>query len=202
MKITKKVNLTNSQNTYILTSENEAAVIDPGIDADEIINICGKNIKYIILTHCHYDHIEGLKDLKEKTGARIVFSKTAKENLNNPDINLSGFVYGRNTGTVPDITVEENDILNLGNEHILCIETPGHTSCGMCYITGDNLFSGDTLFENSIGRTDFPTGNYNILKESIKNKIYTLPENVKIYPGHGEETSVEKEKKYNSFIRG
>lgn len=202
MKIVKKVNLTNSQNTYILISENEVAVIDPGINAEEITDICGKNIKYIILTHCHYDHIEGLKALKEMTGAEIVFSKKASANLNNPDVNLSGFVYGRNIGTVPDITVADNDILKLGNEKILCIETPGHTSCGMCYLIGDNLFSGDTLFNDSIGRTDLPTGNYKILEKAIKNKIYTLPENVKIYPGHGEETLVEKEKKYNSFIRG
>ena len=197
MEIIKKVNYENEENTYILISDGETAVIDPGIKNIEV-----KNLKYIILTHCHYDHIEGLRELKEKTGASVVFSKIGSSNLNDGYINLSEMVYGKNIGLKPDILVSDGDKIMLGKDEILCIETPGHTSCGMSYLWEDNLFSGDTLFKNSIGRTDFKTGNFSVLEGSLKNKIYKLPENVKVYPGHGDMTDVGYEKKYNSFVRG
>lgn len=197
MEIIKKVNYENDENTYILTSDGETAVIDPGIK-----NIKIDNLKYIILTHCHYDHIEGLRELKEKTGAYVVFSKTGSSNLNDGYTNLSEMVYGKNIGIEPDILVSDGDKIRLGGDELLCIETPGHTSCGMSYLWEDNLFSGDTLFKNSIGRTDLPTGSFSVLKGSLKNKIYTLSENIKVYPGHGDITDIGYEKKYNSFVRG
>ena len=202
MEIEKIVNYQNDDNTYILKSSKKTAVIDPGCDADKIFDITGDKIDYIILTHCHFDHIESLRVLKEKTDVKIVFSKTGKSNLNNPDVNLSGMVYGKNIGTEPDILVADGDFIEFEDFKLKCIETPGHTSCGMCYLVDNNLFSGDTLFNKSIGRTDFPTGNYSILEGSVKNKIYTLDDNVTVFPGHGNKTSVGDEKKYNSFIRG
>lgn len=202
MKIKKLINFSNDQNTYIISSENECGIIDPGADFKKIEEHIDNELKYIILTHCHYDHIESLIDLKEKYGAKIVFSKTGKSNLNNPNVNLSKMVYGKNIGTEPDILVSDGDIFKLGNLEIKCIETPGHTSCGMCYLIEDNLFSGDTLFLGSIGRCDLPTGNYSVLENSIKNKLYTLLDNIIIYPGHGDKTTVKNEKLYNSYIRG
>lgn len=202
MKIEKIVNYQNDENTYIIKSSTKVAVIDPGCVIEKILDVTGEKIDYIILTHCHFDHIESLCELKEKTGAEIVFSKTGKTNLNNPDVNLSVMVYGKNTGTEPDILVSDGDFLDFDEFKIKCIETPGHTSCGMCYLLENNLFSGDTLFNKSIGRTDFPTGNYSVLEGSVKNKIYTLDDNITVFPGHGDKTSVGDEKKYNSFIRG
>ena len=202
MKIKKIINFSNDQNTYIIKSENELALIDPGAEFKKIEEHIDCDLKYIILTHCHYDHIESLISLKEKYGSEIVFSKTGKSNLNNPNVNLSKMVYDKNTGLEPDILVSDGDILNLGKIKIKCIETPGHTSCGMCYLTEDNLFSGDTLFLGSIGRCDLPTGSYSVLENSIKNKLYTLSENIEVYPGHGDKTTIKNEKLYNSFIRG
>ncbi len=202
MEIKKIINYENDQNTYIIKSQNETALIDAGAEFSKIEENLDGELKYIILTHCHYDHIESLIPLKEKYGSKIVFSKTGKTNLNNPNINLSKMVYGKNTGLDPDILVLDNDFLELGGVKIKCIETSGHTSCGMCFLIDDILFSGDTLFLRSIGRCDLPTGNYKVLENSIKNKLYTLPENVKVYPGHGNDTTIKDEKLYNSFIRG
>ena len=202
MEIIKITNYQNDENTYILKSSKKTGIIDPGADVSEILKVSGEKVDYIILTHCHFDHIEALNDIKKITDAKIIFSKVGASNLNNKNVNLSGMVYGKSIGAEPDILVSDGDYIEFDDFKIQCIETPGHTSCGMCYLVCDNLFSGDTLFKNSIGRTDFPTGNYSILENSVKNKIYTLDDNVKVLPGHGSDTNVLTEKKYNSFIRG
>lgn len=202
MEIRKIVNISNEENTYILLSGTDVAVIDPGSAYDKITAVSGEKIKYIILTHCHYDHIESLIKLKEKTGAKIVFSKVGKSNLSDGYINLSMPVYGKNLGIEPDILVSDGDIIKLGDENIKAIETPGHTSCGMCYLSENSLFSGDTLFSGSIGRSDLPSGNYSILEGSVRKKLYTLSDEIDVYPGHGGKTTIGNEKKYNSFIRG
>lgn len=196
MEIKVLSNKQNGENTYIITENGMSAVIDPGVPFNDIIN-SAENIKYILLTHCHYDHIEALVELKEKTGALVVFSE--ENNLNNEDVNLSAYVYGKNIGTEPDILVSDGEVLEFLN--IKCIKTPGHTSCGMCYLLENNLFSGDTLFRESIGRCDLPTGNFEEIKNSIKEKLYTLSDDVLVYPGHGESTTIGYEKKYNSFVK-
>ena len=196
MEIKVLSNKQNAENTYIITENGVSAVIDPGVSYDEISENA-ENIRYILLTHCHYDHIDSLLELKEKTGAMIVFSEN--NNLNNAEINLSSYVYGKNIGTEPDILVGDGDTLEFLN--IKCIKTEGHTSCGMCYLLDDKLFSGDTLFRDSVGRCDLPTGNFDMLKSSIINKLYTLPDDVIVYPGHGESTTIGYEKKFNSFVR-
>lgn len=196
MEIKILQNKTNGENTYIITENKRSAVIDPGLDFNEILKNA-ENIEYILLTHCHFDHIEALIDLKEKTDAKIVFSEV--NNLNDENINLSTMIYGKNIGTEPDILVSDGDVLDFLN--IKCIKTPGHTSCGMCYLLEDNLFSGDTLFSKSVGRWDLPTGSFKILKNTILEKLYTLPDNTKVYPGHGESTTIGEEKKFNSVIR-
>ena len=196
MEIKILQNRENAENTYIITENERSVVIDPGLDFDEILKNAEK-IEYILLTHCHFDHIETLVSLKEKTGAKIVFSDV--NNLNNEDINLSKMVYGKNIGTEPDILVSDGENLEFLN--IKCIKTPGHTSCGMCYLLENNLFSGDTLFSKSVGRWDLPTGDFKTLKNSILKKLYTLPDETVVFPGHGESTTIGEEKKFNSVIR-
>ncbi len=202
MEIRKIVNPANDENTYVLLSGTDVAVVDPGLSYEKITAVSGEKIKYIILTHCHYDHIESLIELKEKTGAKIVFSKVGKSNLSDGFVNLSMHVYGKNLGSEPDVLVSDGDEITLGDEKIKAIETPGHTSCGMCYLAGNSLLSGDTLFSGSIGRSDLPSGNYSILEGSVKKKLYTLSDDTEVYPGHGGKTTIGYEKKYNSFIRG
>lgn len=202
MKIERIINFSTDENTYLIKSGNESVIIDPGTDYEKITEYLDSELKYIILTHCHYDHIEGLISLKKNTKAKVVFSKTGKSNLTNGKINLSEMVYGKNTGIEADILVDDGDILEFGEDKIKCIETPGHTSCGMCYLIENRLFSGDTLFLNSIGRCDLPTGNYSVLEGSVKNKLYVLSGKTEVFPGHGDKTTIENEKKYNPYFRG
>lgn len=209
MKIKTINNYYNDENTYIVYDENtkNGIVIDPGYKYEGIIKSAeddGINIKYILLTHCHYDHISDVKQLKEKTGALIVSGDVCSVNISKPEINLSvsGLGYALSIEK-SDIILKDNEELKLDNINIQCIYTPGHTICGVCYlINNENLFSGDTLFLRSVGRSDLPTGDSLVLTKSITERLYTLPENIKVYPGHGGSTSIGYEKKYNLFVKG
>ena len=209
MKIKVINNYYTDENAYLVYDEDTLAgiVIDPGSDADKILGACNEEnviIKYIFLTHCHYDHILGLPKLREKTGALLVSSKYTSVNIGDPDINhsVSGLGYAISERS-SDIILGDNEEFTLDSLKIKCILTPGHTNGGACYLVNDSvLFSGDTLFLRSIGRSDLPTGNADELINSIKNKLYTLDENIKVYPGHGKETEIGYEKKYNMFVRG
>lgn len=209
MKIKIINNYYTDENTYMVYDEDTLSgmVIDPGSDADKIIKACNEEnviIKYILLTHCHYDHIMGLPKLREKTGALLVSSKWTSINIGDPDINhsVSGLGYAISE-KASDIVLSDNEEFTFDGVKIKCILTPGHTNGGACYlVNGSVLFSGDTLFLRSIGRSDLPTGNADELVNSIKNKLYTLDENIKVYPGHGKETEIGYEKKYNMFVRG
>ena len=209
MKIKVINNYYTDENAYLVYDEDTLSgiVIDPGSDADKILGACNEEnviIKYIFLTHCHYDHILGLPKLREKTGAKLVSSKYTSVNIGDPDINhsVSGLGYAISERS-SDIVLSDNEEFTLDSLKIKCILTPGHTNGGACYlVNGSVLFSGDTLFLRSIGRSDLPTGNGEELVSSIKNKLYTLDENIKVYPGHGKETEIGYEKKYNMFVRG
>lgn len=209
MKIKIVNNYYTDENTYIVYDESTLSgmVIDPGSDADKILGACNEEnviIKYILLTHCHYDHIMGLPKLRETTGAKFVSSKYTSINIGDPDINhsVSGLGYAISEKS-SDIILSDNEEFTFDGVKIKCILTPGHTNGGACYLVNDSvLFSGDTLFLRSIGRSDLPTGNADELVSSIKNKLYTLDENIKVYPGHGKETEIGYEKKYNMFVRG
>lgn len=201
-------NYMTDENTYLVYDENSknGLVIDPGYDCDGIINTAqelGVNIKYVLITHCHYDHIESLEPLREKTGCLLVSGEVGSENVTNPDINLSmhglGYkIYAKNS----DVVLKDNEELSLDNLIIKCIYTPGHTTCGVCYMINNNLFTGDTLFLRSVGRHDLPTGNGINLVNSIKERIYTLDDDITVYPGHGNKSSVGYEKKFNMFVKG
>lgn len=199
-------NYYNDQNTYLIYQNGIGAVVDVGYDASEIIKEAenlGVEIKYILLTHCHYDHIEFMEELREKTGAKLISSELTSENITNPDINLSLAGLGRKIyAKKSDITLADGESIKIGDMEIKCIHTPGHTNGGVCFLAEDKLFAGDTLFLRSCGRWDLPTGDEHILAESIKNKLYTLDENITVYPGHGKSTTIGYEKKFNMIIKG
>ncbi len=209
MKIKILNNYINDENTYIVYNENtnEGLVIDPGYPDNEIINFAEENkikIKYILLTHCHYDHIEYLEPLRKKTKAKLLSSFNCSKNIGEPDINhsVSGLGYALKAEK-SDMILKDGEEINLCGINVKCIYTEGHTNGGVCYLFDNKkLFSGDTLFLRSIGRSDLPTGSGEKLLESIKDKLYTLDENIEVYPGHGKSTSIGYEKKFNMFIKG
>ncbi len=208
MKIKTVNNYYTDENTYIVYDENtkNGFVIDPGYKCDGILKSAeddGIKIKYIFITHCHYDHISDLEPLREKTGALLVSGDKASINITDPDINLSlsglGYVLSAKKS---DIVLGDGEEFKIDGINVKCIYTPGHTNCGVCYLVDNKkLFTGDTLFLRSIGRSDLPTGNQDTLVNSIKTKIYALDDEIEVFPGHGESSSVGYEKKFNLYVR-
>lgn len=182
----------------------EGAVIDPGFDgkkiAKEITNL-GLTIKYIINTHGHGDHILANKELKESTGAPLLIHELEADYLLDPKKNMTG-MFGKVFKGIPaDRLLKEGDQIKLGNIiNFNVIHTPGHTPGGICLDTGKDLFTGDTLFAGSIGRTDFAGGSYQELISSVTEKLFTLQGDRQIWPGHGPESTLEYEKNHNPFF--
>ncbi len=185
------------QNCYLIKKGVKGILIDPGIDTLKILKETeGIEIKYILLTHCHFDHSFSVNDLRG--GKMVVASKECGSNILSQKIALSTAV---SLVTAPiDIIMEDGEEKDFDGINVKCIKTPGHTSGSVCYMIENNLFSGDTLFRRSVGRCDLPTGNYDELEKSIKDKIYKLDENVIVFPGHGEKTTIGFEKKYNAYV--
>lgn len=209
MKIKTLNNYYNDENTYIVYDERTLSgiVIDPGYKAGGILKSCNDDnikIKYVLITHCHYDHISDLESLREKTGAPLVSSEKASINIGDPDINhsVSGLGYAL-SAKKSEIILGDNEEITVDGLNIKCILTPGHTNGGACFlINNEKLFSGDTLFLRSIGRSDLPTGNGSELINSIEKRLYTLDDSIEVFPGHGGSTSIGYEKKFNMFVRG
>ncbi len=209
MKIKTLNNYLNDENTYIVYDENTLGgiVIDPGYKTDGILKACNDDnikIKYIFITHCHYDHIAYLEELREKTGVKLVSSENASFNIGKPEINhsISGLGYAL-SAKKSEIILGDNEEFTVDGLNIKCILTPGHTNGGACFlINNEKLFSGDTLFLRSIGRGDLPTGNPYELIKTIENKLYVLNDDIEVFPGHGGKTSIGYEKKFNMFVRG
>ena len=192
-------------NNYLIVDEKtkEAALIDcSSIDdrIDEEIEKQGANLKYILLTHGHFDHIAGIRPNRFKNNPQIVMHKADLDWLNNANQYLP--MFGMPEITIPkvDVFVDDGDTIQLGSLEIKVLHTPGHTQGGVCYLVDGNLFSGDTIFREAVGRCDLEGGNFNQIVESIENKIFTLPPKTVIYPGHGNITSVEWEKEHNRFL--
>ena len=188
-------------NCYIIFDEEskETMVIDPAGEVsqiEELINILGGKLKYIYLTHCHADHIVGVMELKEKCGGKILIHRFDAEGLNNPSINLSPYIFEREIEIDADSRIDDNDIIHLGNLEFKVIHTPGHTKGGTSlYCEKEKcLFSGDTLFRGTWGRTDVPTASREEIFDSIENKLLTLPDDTIVYPGHGMMTMIGEEK--------
>ncbi len=193
-------------NCYVAYDEDtkKGFMVDPGGYKEEIeryILDSGMDLQYIILTHGHGDHIGGVSTFLEKfTHCKLVASDGESEMLKNSYENFSVETYGKPIALTPDVLVKDGDVLQVGNLSLKIITTPGHTTGGMCIYVENCLFSGDTLFAQSIGRTDFPGGSFDQIMDSIKNKLFLLPDETKVFPGHMGTTSIGFEKKNNPFI--
>lgn len=189
-------------NSYLIASlkSKEAAVIDPALPVEEIKETILKEkfkLKCIINTHGHIDHIQG----NGSFDAPLYIHKEDAPFLNNAVLNLSSFVLGNSVKSPnPSRLLEEGDIIKIGDICLKVIHTPGHTPGGICLYAGYILFSGDTLFFDSLGRCDFPYGSESSLIKSIKEKLMKLPDETLVYPGHGPKTTIGREKKFNPFL--
>jgi len=197
---------TADTNCYIFGDEgtNEVVVIDPASQPQEILDIINKNnyiVKYIIITHGHFDHIMALGKVKELTGALVAIGEYEKDFIEDANLNLAGHLGYKWQPVQADILLSDGDILKLSNLEIKVIYTPGHTKGGICLLCGDVLFSGDTLFNTDIGRCDLPTGNLHQLIDTIKSKLLTLDEATIVYPGHANSTTIAHEKANNQYLK-
>ncbi len=188
-------------NNYLIIDESskEAALVDcssvdPKIEHELLEN--NATLKYILLTHGHFDHVAGIR----KTNANIVMHNNDTKILN--QVNQYLPMFGIPNIQIPkiDLYINDGDVLKLGSAEIKVIHTPGHTPGGVCYLINNILFSGDTIFRESVGRCDLEGGNFNQIVESIQSKIFTLPEGIVIYPGHGSSSTVGWEKEHNQFM--
>lgn len=206
MKIEIINNCITNENTYIVYEDAGGIIIDPGNSTDIILEKAKElniNLEYIFITHCHYDHIEYMEDLREKLNIPLVSGNKASKNIQNPNINLSLYGLGfKLYAKESDIILKDGEIKNFCGMDIKCIYTPGHTDCGVCYVIGDSIFTGDTLFLRSIGRSDLPTGNQETLINTIKEKLYTLDDELNVYSGHGNPSKIGYEKKFNFYVKG
>lgn len=188
-------------NSYIVCDEKskEAMVVDPGGEPEKIaeaLDILDANLKYIFLTHCHADHIGGISKLKELKGGKILISRDDSEGLYNEEISLAYYINMQNPELEADSRVDDNDLIHIGDLEFKIISTPGHTKGGLSlYCEKERLlFSGDTMFSGTWGRTDLPTGNFVEIMDSITNKLMTLPDETIVYPGHGKTTMIQDER--------
>ena len=191
-------------NCYFLSDTNgNCVVVDPGEEAARIIDyIEKKDLKpvAILLTHGHFDHIMGLNSLKETLGSKAVIHKD--DLVISDNINEYTRLFGLPDSDAPsyDLYIKDGDIIPVGDMKIKVIHTPGHTEGGVCYLIDDKLFSGDTLFRESVGRTDLFGGSFEKLSDSIKNKLFKLNDKITVFPGHGPITTIGYEKKHNELI--
>ncbi|MBR1508795.1 MAG: MBL fold metallo-hydrolase [Eubacterium sp.] len=192
--------------TVVNTDTREAVIVDPAANAAFLLQMI-KNQNYkpvaFLLTHAHYDHIGAVNELKEAyPDAPVVIGENDDELLGNCAANLSMMFGDEPVFVKSDKTVSDGEELRLLGTKIKCIEVPGHTKGGICYYIEENgfLFDGDTLFAGSIGRSDFPTGNGELLLSSIEEKLFTLPDETRVYPGHNNTTTIGREKTTNMFF--
>lgn len=206
MKIIKLIVGNLGVNCYIVYCENtlQGAVIDPGGNANDIISLINREkikVVCIINTHGHADHIAANDNIKEYTGAPVLIHKDDANMLTSSQGNLSVYIGDNLICQAADRLLTDGEVIKVGEFEVEVIHTPGHTLGGICLKADDILFSGDTLFAQSIGRTDFPGGSHQQLITSIKEKLLILTDNIKVLPGHGGETTIGDERHTNPFIQ-
>ncbi|MCI8284066.1 MAG: MBL fold metallo-hydrolase [Firmicutes bacterium] len=192
-------------NTYLCVDESskKGFIVDPGGASKPLENYIDSNeynIEYIILTHGHGDHVCGVLHYKELYDAPIVGHKDDNFLFNDANENLSLQFVGKRIEFTPDIYVDEGDTLKVGNMELKIFHTPGHTPGGISILVDNILFSGDTLFADSIGRTDFKGGSFSVLKQAVHSKLFVLPDDTFVLPGHMGTTTIGHEKQYNPFL--
>ncbi len=207
MNIITIPNGTMQANCYIVETEKSAVIIDPGYLERDISAYIAKNpdkIKFILLTHRHFDHLNATMAVKKLTGAKIVINELDEGGLYSDLLslgNMAGGFYGKaDPDAHADIYVDEGDTVTAGDMVFKVLYTPGHSEGGVCYLTENILFSGDTLFKGSIGRTDFPSSNNAEMRASL-DRLAQLPEDTVVYPGHGPNTTIGAEKATNMFLK-
>lgn len=193
-------------NTYFVYREDskDCLLIDPADQGAQIYNALTRNgftVQAILLTHGHFDHIWGVNEAKELAGVKVYASEAEKEVLGNPKLNVSKGA-GRPYTVEADVDLQDGQEVEIAGMKFKCIVTPGHTKGSCCFYFEESgiLVSGDTLFQQSVGRTDLPTGNMRTLVDSVKAKLFILPDETRVYAGHGDSTTIGYEKKYNPFI--
>jgi hydroxyacylglutathione hydrolase len=194
-------------NCYIIGSEpnKEGVIIDPGDEAEEILkNVkdLGLDIKLIILTHGHGDHSGALKEVKDATGAEVAIHADDAKSLQEWSLGRKLGLFHLPPPPAADRLLKGGDSIDIGDLHLLVLHTPGHTPGGICLLGEGVVFSGDTLFNYSIGRYDFPESSGDHLMDSIHTKLMVLPDNTVVYPGHGPETTIGNERRSNPFLHG
>ena len=182
-------------NCYIIHDEQSktCCVIDPGYEADSILDECDKlglSIEAILLTHGHFDHVGAVKELVAETGCKVYLHAA---DLSMPPMMTAGQLYYTHT-------YDEGTTLNLAGLSISVLHTPGHTPGSVCLLTGNSIFSGDTLFAQGCGRTDLPGGDWATILQSL-NRLGRIEGNFWVYPGHGPSTTLSQEKKYNPYMK-
>ncbi len=192
-------------NCYVVScpETKETAIIDPGGDAKRILAYIAENdlqVKYIINTHGHIDHISADDELREPTGAQLLIHAAEASMLQDTNGNLSAFMGGSLQIKPADRQLNEGDEIKFGTLTFKVLHTPGHTPGGMCLVGEGVVFTGDTLFAGSIGRTDFPGGSFDQIIDSIKTKLLILPGETSVLPGHMGSSTIANEKRLNPFL--
>lgn len=203
LKVKKFTNRMLGANTFVLYEGNKALIIDPCSKPDVIYEFCRKNTlfpKLILLTHAHIDHILFVDEYKKEFGIKAAIHYEDHAAMTDPILNGSGLFGIRKSFNKADIMLNNGDTVDLGKKKIKILSTPGHTPGSISIYTENVVFSGDTLFYLSVGRTDLGRGNQNELLHSVNNILFKLPEDTIVYPGHGTFTTIKYEKEHNPYI--